>query len=138
MAHHTQSGKLGVIGLFLLLASSSIGYGQSPLICTANSVPTLVRNEGVAERMGDILLQCSGGTPGAAVSGNLNVFLPVSITNRVNSAPIAADAALTVDTGAATTSFTGLASGQSIAFNGVSFTVPASGAASMRIANLRG
>ena len=139
MAHLTQSGRLRGRFLFLLLCTSSIAYPQSSqMICTASAVPTIVRAEGVAERMGDILLQCSGGTAGTFVSGNLSVFLPVSITNRIGADSTAAQAALTVETGAAPAAgFSGVVANQSITFGGVQFTIPPSQAVSLRLSNLR-
>lgn len=91
----------------------------------------------MAERVGDILLQCSGGSPGAVVSGNLNLFLPVNITNRVDENSVASQVALAVQAGASTTLFPGRISNQSISFNGVQFTVPESLTVTMRISNLR-
>lgn len=139
MAHLTQSGRLRGQFLFLLLYTCCIAYPQSSqMTCTASAVPTIVRAEGVAERMGDILLQCSGGTAGTVVSGNLSVFLPVSITNRLNPDSMAAGAALTVETGAApAAAFSGLTANQNISFNGVQFTIPVSRATSLRVSGLR-
>jgi uncharacterized protein (TIGR03437 family) len=138
MAHLTQSGKLRALFLLTILSSTSSAFAQSsPLTCTASAVPTPVRAEGVTERLGDILLQCSGG-PGTVVSGNLSLFLPVNITNRIGSGSIAPEATLTVDTGAApAAAFSGRVINQSILFETVQFTVPAGGAVSLRVSNLR-
>jgi uncharacterized protein (TIGR03437 family) len=89
--------------------------------------------------MGDIILQCSGSNPGAVVSGNLNVFLPVSVTNRLNASNQAVDASLAADVGGGFVPLpvAGQVSGPNITFNGVNFTVPASGNFSLRISNLR-
>jgi uncharacterized protein (TIGR03437 family) len=91
--------------------------------------------------MGDILLQCSGSNPGAVLSGNLSVFLPVSITNRVdsNSSNLTHDAILSVDFGSGfvPTGIAGQIANQIIAFNGLSITVPSSGKLSIKISNLR-
>ena len=48
--------------------------------------PISVRAEGLTERLGDIVLQCSGSNPGTVFSGNFTLFLPVTITNRVDPA----------------------------------------------------
>ncbi len=139
MAHLTQSGRFCGGFLLLFLCSSSIASAQSsPLVCNASAVPALVRAEGVTERVGDILLQCSGGTAGTVVSGNLSVFLPVNITNRVDAGQMAAGTALVVETGdAPAIAFSGRVANQSITFNGIQFTVPAGGQVRMRITNLR-
>lgn len=129
----------GLIFLFFVL--THIASSQStPLICTPSAVPTLVRSEGLAERMGDILLSCSGGTAGQVITGNLTVFLSVNITNRL-SADNSTDAFLSIDTGLPSISmvFAGqLVAQNAVAFNGLSFTIPPSQTVRFRITNLRG
>jgi uncharacterized protein (TIGR03437 family) len=93
-----------------------------------------VRAEGVTERLGDINLQCSGGAPGSVLSGNLNITLPVNVTNRVDANNLSRDAVLFVEGGG---SFPGLVSGHSVSFYGVSFTAPA-GSVNLRISGMRG
>jgi uncharacterized protein (TIGR03437 family) len=101
-------------------------------------VPLQVRAEGLTERMGDILLQCSGWKPGAVLSGNLTIYLPASITNRVDANNQTVDTVLFVDYGSGfVPSGTGQVAGGSIAFNGISFTVPPSGNLKIEISNIR-
>src|SRR5438874_6782571 len=97
--------------------------------CLAISVPTMVRAEGLAERLGDIALQCSGFLPGAVFSTNLTLFLPVNVTNRLDDNNLTRDAVLSVDYGSGfvPTGLGGRVSNHSIAFNGINFTVPAGG-----------
>jgi uncharacterized protein (TIGR03437 family) len=139
MAHLTRIGKR-LAGPFVPLALfASLAYSQTPLLCTASAVPRQVRAEGIAERVGDVLLNCSGGTPGATVTANLTLFLSVNVTNKL--ANNVTDVQLTVDTGAGPVAAN--VSGQpygpnAVVFNGVSFTVPATGKVVLRIANLRG
>lgn len=94
--------------------------------------------EGVTERLGDLLLQCSG-APGATVSGNLTIFLPVSVTNRVDDNNQALDATLSVDygTGFVPTTIGGTVSARSITFNGLNFTVPAAGRLNLKVSSIR-
>lgn len=90
--------------------------------------------------MGDILLGCSA-SAGAVINGNLTIFLPVSITNRItNTASSYVDASIAADTGAGVTTSVPaqLAGPNSLAFNGLNITVPASGAVNIRITNVRG
>src|SRR5579872_5814033 len=92
----TRIGKITV--LFSIIC---VAYAQSPvnnLRCVASAVPTQVRMEGMTERLGDVLLQCSS-SANANVTGNLALFLPVSITNRVDSDNNAVDATLLVNYG---------------------------------------
>jgi uncharacterized protein (TIGR03437 family) len=104
-----------------------------------SGVPLQVRAEGLTERMGDILLQCSGYNPGTALSGNLTIFLPAGITNRVDSNNLTQDSVLFVDYGSGfvPSGIAGWVTGGSIAFNGISFTVPPSGNLSIKISNIR-
>jgi uncharacterized protein (TIGR03437 family) len=88
--------------------------------------------------MGDILLQCSGFKPGAVLSGNLTIYLPASITNRVDANNQTVDTVLFVNYGSGfVPSGTGQVAGGSIAFNGISFAVPPSGNLDIKISNIR-
>jgi len=113
-------------------------YAQKPTTCAVTTAPTIVHSEGVAEKLGDIVLQCSG-TPGASATADLNVYLPVSITNRVNSSGYSTDASLSINTGTGNvpSGVSGRVTNQSISFNGFQFTLPASGVALLVIDDLR-
>jgi len=125
--------------LFLL----SIGIAQpqsSPFTCTTGAVNPALHAEGIAEIVGDILLNCTGGSPGTAVTVNLAVSLNVGITNRVTTTG-STDVSLTVDSGSGPTpaAVPGvLQTTNTVSFNGVSFTVPASQRVNFRLSNLRG
>ena len=82
--------------LILLAFTISLAY-SAPFVCTPTAVPAQVHGEGLAERMGDILINCTGGTPGGVVGGNLTVFLSVNITNKLTNN--FTDVQMTVDTG---------------------------------------
>ena len=114
-------------------------FAQTQPSCVVSAVPLQVRAEGLTERMGDISLYCSGYTPGALLSGNLTVFLQgVNITNRVDSNNQTVDTVLFVDYGSGPVpTRTGQVTGGSIAFNGISFTVPPSGNLAIKISNIR-
>lgn len=119
----------------LLLAVGLANAQAATVLCVSSAAPALVRAEGVTERLGDIVLNCSG-TPGASVSGNLMVFLGVNVTNRISESGVA-DAILTVDPGAGP--IAGVVSGaNALVFPGISFALPPSGRATLRISNLRG
>jgi len=89
--------------------------------------------------MGDISISCTGGAPGGAVGGNLTIFLNVNVTNKlVNNFT---DVQMTVDTGSGPVAANVSAQPfgvTAVVFNGLSFTLPASGQANLRISNLRG
>ncbi len=104
----------------------------------AVQVPVAV--EGLTEPLGNILLSCTQGTPGAVVNGNLTVFLSVNITNKIGSDNIT-DAIVTVDTGSGPVVAPvvgALVAPNRVVFTGLTFTVPASGNVSVVISNLRG
>ena len=126
---------------FVVLLTAGLGYGQSSALrCTVSAVPTQVRSEGLAERLGDIVIQCSGGTAGP-ISTNLSVFLAGNITNRLTSdnAATTTTASVSIDTGsgAVPAGVTGRITGGMIEFAGITFTAPASGGFSLRVSNLR-
>jgi hypothetical protein len=70
----------------VLLASLAVPL-SAQLVCTPTSTPQLIRSEGTAELVGDILIDCTGGTP--TVAGNvvpqmnLIVYLNTNITSKV-------------------------------------------------------
>ncbi len=70
-------------------AGSAFGQVAQPLTCTAQAAGTpSIRAEGVAELVGDVLIQCNGGTPTAADQNlrqaNFQVFTQpsINITSR--------------------------------------------------------
>src|SRR5260370_10304726 len=71
---------------FLFIAGSVFGLlqAQPVLTCQSVAVPVIVAAEGITERTGDIVMSCTGGTPGARVTGNFSVFLNLNITNHVS------------------------------------------------------
>ena len=126
---------LGLVLFFTLLTGI---YAQQPTSCAVSAAPTIVHSEGVAERVGDIILQCSG-TPGASVTASLNISLPVAITNRINASGYSIDATLSIDskTGSIPSGVLGMVTNQSISFSGFSFTFPASGTISLVVDDIR-
>lgn len=90
--------RFSVLVLTLVSFAGTL-YGQgSILACQATANPPLVRAEGITERTGDISLNCFNGQPNAVITGNLNIFLNVAITNRIFNNNTA-DAVLLIDNG---------------------------------------
>jgi hypothetical protein len=82
-------------------ANAQIGLLTPAFQCTANAGnPTIVRAEGLTELVGDMLLNCTGGTPtefGAQIPlSNVTVFLNTNITSRLVSGNIS-EATLMID-----------------------------------------
>src|SRR5450755_2467050 len=136
-------GKRTFLCVCLLQISICAVFAQtpsSPAHCQVSTSPPQVRAEGLTERLGEILLQCSGSNPGTVFSGSLALSLSVGVTNRVDADNFTRDAVLSVDLGSGfvPTGLAGLLSGNSISFRGISYTTPASGLFNLRISNLRG
>lgn len=122
--------------LFLTVSAQA---AISNLTCAVTSAVPIVRAEGVAERVGDIVFECSGGSPGGSVTGNLSFFLNTPVTNKTD-ALNGADVVLTVDTGSGpvTSPIKGrLEANNRLTFNGLDFLLPATGNAVLRISNIR-
>jgi uncharacterized protein (TIGR03437 family) len=142
MESRIRSGERSLVFVALLTLGISAAYAQSqPVsgICVTSSVPPTVRAEGLAERMGDLILQCSGSTAGAVITSNYTITLPVSVTNRIDNNNLTTDAVLSVDYGLGyvPTTVPGLVNGNSISFNGATITVPASGNFNLKFSNIR-
>src|SRR5579864_8421318 len=123
MERRTLIGRVVTTVSSVVLFSASLCYSSNALVCSASAVPLIIHSEGLAERMGDIVLSCSGGTPGAAMLGNLTIDLGVNVTNKlgVNNT---VDAQLTVDTGSGPSPFGGTAQltpPNTVTFNGIAF-----------------
>ncbi len=126
--------------LVFLTAGGQLAYGQEGLLCTPSATPAQVRYEGITEEVGSILLTCTGGIPSFVVTGNLTFFLNVNVTNKLAANNSLTDVLLTIDTGSGPTPVTVPAlpfGNNAVAFNGVSFTVPASGNVNIELSNLR-
>ena len=139
MGPNTPIGKRAVLLAALFALAMGPTFAQTQPACVTSGVPVQVRAEGLTERIGDILLQCSGYNAGAVLSGNLTIFLPAGITNRVDANNQTQDAVLFVNYGSGfvPTGIAGLVAAGSMAFNGISFTVPPSGSLSLKISNIR-
>ena len=135
-------GKRTTLCVCLLQLCIYAAFAQSPSSparCQVASSPLPVRAEGLTERLGDIIFQCAGASPGTVFSGNLMLSLPVTVTNRLDDNNLTHDAVLYVDLGSGEvpTGIGGQVSGNSIAFYGISYTVPASGKINLRISGVR-
>lgn len=77
---------------FVALIAGLSMPASAQMQCATNSVPSVARAEGYAELMGDIIIDCTGGTPtavGVAVQGtniavNLDTFVSSKVTAVVN------------------------------------------------------
>ena len=123
---------------FLILASIGLVAAQ-PYSCSTTSATTIVRVESFTERIGDIVLNCTG-VPSSTISVNLSVQLNAGITNRISSGNTITGTILTVDNGSGPQAVTVqplLSTPSSLAWNGVPLTFSAQGALAIRIADIR-
>ena len=113
---------------------------QTPnVVCATSANPPVVRAEGLAERVGDIVYKCSG-VPNTPVTGNFTVSLNANLTNRVSSGNTLTGIVFTIDTGSQPQPVAVqplLNSQGSLVYNGVSFALSPQGTATLRIAGIR-
>src|SRR5579872_730159 len=89
--------KLLLLGAVLLPTA----LASSPFVCVVNAgTPLIARSEGITEPVGDVLLQCTGGTPTPAgqpiPTVTVQISLNTSVTNRLVSG-VVTDAILFID-----------------------------------------
>ncbi len=89
---------LALIAGALLLTTVASAQVTPPYSCQATAVPPLVRSEGIAEMMGDILLVCSG-TPAAPITANVRLKLSTNINITSNPLGSVSEATLVLDEG---------------------------------------
>jgi hypothetical protein len=90
--------------LGLQVSANAQGFGTAPAFaCVANAgVPPIVRSEGVTELVGDLILNCTGGTPTPAGTpiplSNIQIFLNTNVTSRLlNTSSNLSEATLLID-----------------------------------------
>src|SRR6266545_2314243 len=104
MADFRKVSVLVALVLLMGMATTASAQATPPLTCTANAaVPPLLRAEGFTELTGDIVLDCTGGTPtlaGTAVpTVNFQLFYTAIVTSRTysTSSPAPSEALLIID-----------------------------------------
>jgi uncharacterized protein (TIGR03437 family) len=125
---------------YFFLIFGSIGLlAAQPNSCATSSATTIVRAEGLTERIGDIVFNCTG-VPGTTLSVNLSIQFNTSVTNRISSANIITGIVLTVDNGSGPQAITVqplLLTPSTLAWNGVPLTYSAQGVLAIRVADIR-
>lgn len=125
---------------YFFLSLGSIGLlAAQPNACSTSSATTIVRAEGLTERIGDIVFNCTG-VPNTTISLNLSVQMNTSITNRLSTGNIVTGIVLTVDNGLGPQAVTVqplLLSASNLVWDGVPLTYSAQGVLAIRIADIR-
>lgn len=83
---------LAVVALAFGAASTANAQQVAAFSCVGNAgVPPIVRAEGLTELVGDLVLNCTGGTPTAAGNpvpqANVQIFLNTNVTSRLTNDP---------------------------------------------------
>jgi hypothetical protein len=83
---------LAVVALAFGAASTANAQQVAAFSCVGNAgVPPIVRAEGLTELVGDLVLNCNGGTPTAAAApvpqANVQIFLNTNVTSRLTADP---------------------------------------------------
>lgn len=120
-----NGSRISPLPLVLLLAFASSAFGQIPA-CTTSASATLVHQEGLAERTGDITLTCTGGSPGTPVSTTLFVSFNANITNRldINGVPQGISVSANPGGGAFSAGSLRLTSATTLSISGLAYSVP--------------
>jgi hypothetical protein len=86
------------VGLLLGVGSSAANAQSNAFSCTASAVPNIVRAEGITELMGDMILNCTGGTPtlnGQPIPlANVTITINTAVTSRIVDPTVNASEAL--------------------------------------------
>lgn len=127
----------------LFVAAAFPVANAATLNCVPSTAPPIVHGEGITELTSDLVFNCSGGTPAAALNVNLYIFLNVNITNRLTSASSSTltGISFTADNGSgpqAVASPATLMGPATLVFNGATFTLSATGSVTLQLSGLRG
>ncbi len=96
-----RAGLSVLLVLGVMALGSVSAWGQGAMTCIAFSPNTISRSEGYTEIAGDLVIQCSGGTPTApgqpVPQVDINVSFDLPVTNKVIAGNSFTDALLLVD-----------------------------------------
>jgi uncharacterized protein (TIGR03437 family) len=125
---------LAILGAALSGSSWAASAG-----CVVSAAAPQLRASGIAEVIGDVVLDCPAGMPSWSLNGNLVFYLPANVTNAVDTAGAAIGATVAVDTGAGYVNLAaaGTPQGHLISFNGVTVPAPGGVAFSLRVSGIR-
>src|SRR5579862_3238604 len=97
---NSWAGRLFRLVILPMLASAA--FAQT---CVPNATPLPMHPEGLAEKLGDVVITCTGGPNGGVVAGSLFIAYntPVSNRNDGSANPVGVTAAITGVSGSVTT-----------------------------------
>ncbi len=109
----------GVLGLLCVSASA-----QTTSQCVPSASPTGVASTGLAEKIGDIVLACTGGTTGNTVIAQLFIALNTNVTNSLDASGNPKFITVTSSGAAVTATPAVLTSATTLKFATITYTVP--------------
>jgi hypothetical protein len=87
-----------LLKIALLLGVAAAVQAQDVTCTTAPPLPLIMRAEGLAEPVSDIVLNCTGGTPGPSMPIQITVELSANLTSRIlDTASASSEALLLID-----------------------------------------
>ena len=110
--------------VFLTLSGWAGVVLAQPITCVTSAVPPIVRAEGLAERIGDIEIDCTD-SPNNTLTLNLAVLTNTTISNRLSTGNTLTGIVFTEDSGTGPQAVTVqpmLINSNTLAFNGVPVT----------------
>jgi uncharacterized protein (TIGR03437 family) len=122
----------------LFLVSATVATGQTgSTTCQVAAVSPVLRAEGVSERIGDLVLNCTG-PANQAVTGVLTVILNSPVTNRIAGSNLEVVVTINHGSGASILPVTArLQLANQVVFDNFTMNLGPNGRAEVRISNLR-
>jgi uncharacterized protein (TIGR03437 family) len=135
----------GLLILGTAVCAGAAAQSSSPnTVCVASAKPPIIRDEGITERVGEIVLNCSG-QPNWSQKMNLTIQLNVNVTNRVAASSTFGNTltgiVFTIDNGMGPQAVTippVMLGPSQFVYNGVPLTLSPTGTAVLTIAGVRG
>jgi uncharacterized protein (TIGR03437 family) len=134
-----MSRFLPAVAVLLLFGIPPANASVSTLSCATTAVPWTVHAEGIAEAVGDLQIDCSGGPPLQQQIENVTLNLNVDVTNRIDANHVT-DIVFTTDAGSGPVPVGPpgvLVSPNTVSWGGVNLTLSPAGTIALRIANIR-
>jgi uncharacterized protein (TIGR03437 family) len=125
--------------LFLIAVLSAGILPAQTTFCTTSAVPPIVRAEGLAERVGDIQMLCTG-APNGTLAGNFTYVVSATISNRLAPGNTLTGIVFTVDSGSGPQPILVqplLVNQNSIVFNGATINFSPQGTTRINVAGIR-
>jgi hypothetical protein len=132
-------------GFALMFALAAVPRAHAALTCTVQvAVTPTLRDAGLVELTGDLILVCNGTAPSSGISGSLTVTLNTTVTSKLlggaSEALVLINEPLPGTQVLGTNVFEGVVSGDSVTFTGIPFAAAPGGTVTnrvLRITNVR-